>query len=440
MHSDHRSRSIRRSLKRWVHWCNVPFIGGPDILPTLGTSDDVAGTRPPSISAITPGLPKPVGHPETSCALHFWDPPPKSKLFLSLLNATQDSCLKSQSSILSSTYFTSFEKDNVVDPVTPCFGLVLLAVKMAGYFLTNLIYAPESDIPLTTGEALSGIFGSVSLACWIFLLVPQLVENYRNSSAEAISLAFIFVWFLGDICNLAGALWAGLVPVVVAIGVYFCIADGVLIAQCLYYGIVNKRREAKALLNAQPSSSSSGGDRHGPQHQQEEESHEEEPLLKRTRTNSITIPGSADRRRSSNSLRRRTSSSVQRDQLAKILEESDESGARLWFKNGMSVLAIVVVGAVGWALAYESGAWKPSPTSNDSDEEKMALGAQILGYLSAVAYLGARIPQIVKNARDRSCEGMYLSPPWRWDIRCYGADTPCSGTFQVFHSCSSSCR
>ena len=36
----------------------------------------------------------------------------------------------------------------------------------------------------------------------------------------------------------------------------------------------------------------------------------------------------------------------------------------------------------------------------------MATGAQILGYLSAVAYLGARIPQIVKNAREKSCEGM----------------------------------
>ncbi|KAK6376027.1 hypothetical protein LTS17_007278 [Exophiala oligosperma] len=258
--------------------------------------------------------------------------------------------------------------------------------------------APESSVPLTTREALSGIFGSISLACWIFLLVPQLIENYRNGSAEAISLAFIFVWFIGDICNLAGALWAGLVPVVVAIGVYFCIADGVLIAQCLYYGIKNKRREARALLAARQSSAG--------------EPSEDEPLLRRERTNSLTIPGSRERRRrSSASLRRRPSSSAQDDHLAKILEESDDSGTRLWFKNVMSVLAIVVVGAAGWALAYESGAWKPSPTSADTETQKMAAGAQILGYASAVAYLGARIPQIVKNARDKSCEGESLSQP-----------------------------
>jgi uncharacterized protein with PQ loop repeat len=250
---------------------------------------------------------------------------------------------------------------------------------------------------LTTREALSGIFGSISLACWIFLLVPQLIENYRNSSAEAISLAFIFVWFVGDICNLAGALWAGLVPVVVAIGVYFCIADGVLIGQCLYYGIRNKRREGKALLSTDGLTASSNG-------QPTEGGREDEPLLKRTRTNSITIPGSAERRHSSNSARRRTST-AHNDHLAKILEESDESGVRLWFKNAMSILAIMVVGAAGWAIAYESGAWKPTPLSSDADEEKIATGAEILGYLSAVAYLSARIPQIVKNAREKSCEG-----------------------------------
>jgi hypothetical protein len=71
----------------------------------------------------------------------------------------------------------------------------------------------------------------------------------------------------------------------------------------------------------------------------------------------------------------------------------------------MSILAIMVVGAAGWAIAYESGAWKPTPLSSDADEEKIATGAEILGYLSAVAYLSARIPQIVKNAREKSCEG-----------------------------------
>ena len=278
-------------------------------------------------------------------------------------------------------------------------------------FLSIASSAPSAaDIPLTTREALSGIFGSISLACWIFLLVPQLIENYRNSSAEAISLAFIFVWFLGDVANLAGALWGGLVPVIVAIAVYFCIADGVLIGQCMYYGLRNKRREGAALLGRESISRPAGS---GPERVmsevEDEDSNEEEPLLKRNRTNSMTIPGSMDRRRSSGSLRRRRSSAAQSDHLAKILEESDESGTRLWFRNAMSVMAIGVIGAAGWALAFESGAWKPSPTSGaNQPAEEMPTGALVLGYFSAAAYLGARIPQIIKNARDKSCEGTHL--------------------------------
>lgn len=82
--------------------------------------------------------------------------------------------------------------------------------------------------PLSVQEALSGIFGSISLATWIFLLVsggvlimeelriylswvvltvvqvPQLYLNYKTGSAEGISLAFLGVWLIGDITNLSG--------------------------------------------------------------------------------------------------------------------------------------------------------------------------------------------------------------------------------------------
>ena len=49
---------------------------------------------------------------------------------------------------------------------------------------------------LYTHEALSGISGSVSLACWLFVLVPQLFENYISKSADGISLAFLTVWLV----------------------------------------------------------------------------------------------------------------------------------------------------------------------------------------------------------------------------------------------------
>jgi solute carrier family 66 (lysosomal lysine-arginine transporter), member 1 len=285
---------------------------------------------------------------------------------------------------------------------------------LSSTLLSHPSSSPPKTAPLTTSEALSGILGSVSLACWIFLLLPQLLENYRNGSAEAVSLAFIFVWFLGDICNLVGALWAGLVPVIVAIAVYFCISDGVLISQCLYYGIRNKRRQARMMLARERGESVVGGPSQVVREGDVREG-ETEPLLAtaggKVRTGSYTgtIPGSGERRRSSGgSERRRSSAGAQQarnEHLAKILEETDESGVRLWGRNVLSVLAIIVVGTAGWAAAYGTGAWKPSPPPGKVHAQEMAAGAQVLGYASAVLYLGARLPQIYKNWQEKSCEG-----------------------------------
>ena len=52
-----------------------------------------------------------------------------------------------------------------------------------------------------------------------------MIENYKSGSADGISLVFLAIWFIGDITNLAGALWAGLVPTVIALAMYFCVAD-----------------------------------------------------------------------------------------------------------------------------------------------------------------------------------------------------------------------
>ncbi|KAH7094713.1 PQ loop repeat-domain-containing protein [Paraphoma chrysanthemicola] len=234
-------------------------------------------------------------------------------------------------------------------------------------------------IPLTTNEALSGVFGSISLASWIFLLVPQLIENYKQGSAEGISLAFLTVWFIGDITNLAGALWAGLVPTVIALAIYFCFADLILISQCVYYNLKNSRRSRKASTRSNDSV--------------------EAPLLGRRDSSNIGLPGS--HRRDSQASRRRRASSL--PTIADV-----EAGGSEWIKNALSIVGVCVVGAAGWALAWKTGVWAPQPTTDESTGTDMAMGAQVLGYASAVCYLGARIPQIIKNQREKSCEGLSL--------------------------------
>lgn len=198
---------------------------------------------------------------------------------------------------------------------------------------------------------------------------------------------------IGDITNLAGALWADLVPTVIALAIYFCFADTILLGQCFYYNAKNAKQDRK-LSAAQAAAG-------GPT--------EDDPLLSRRRTNSsgdnLGLPGS-HRRSSAASRKSRRSSEHRRDSLSRILEE--ETPTRTWLKNTISVVLILVAGTAGWAIAWRAGAWKPTPVSGPGEEEEVPLGAEILGYASAICYLGARIPQIVKNYRERSCEGLSL--------------------------------
>jgi hypothetical protein len=82
----------------------------------------------------------------------------------------------------------------------------------------------------------------------------------------------------------------------------------------------------------------------------------------------------------------RRSSAERRDSLTPILEES--IGRAAWIKNTVAVFAVCVAGSVGWAIAWKSGVWHPTPEHAGNDDKGMVFGGQILGYISAVCYLG----------------------------------------------------
>ncbi|OLN86061.1 putative vacuolar amino acid transporter YPQ3-like protein 1 [Colletotrichum chlorophyti] len=259
---------------------------------------------------------------------------------------------------------------------------------MASFAVTA--YAALSHTPKVE-EALSGIFGSISLTAWICLLLPQLITNYKAQSADGLSMAFLIVWLLGDITNLLGALFTHLAPTAVALATYFCFADIVLITQCVYYNTKNARR-----ASSRPRRSSAAV---------APEPTEDEPLLARRRSSSAAaLPGSHRRQ----GLHNETSL----DPLRKMVTgEDDTPDSNPWLHNTLSIFAVYLVGAVGWFVSYKAGAWDSPDVDVGTPEE--ATGALekiglVLGYLSAVSYLCARIPQIIKNYREKSCEGLAL--------------------------------
>ena len=190
-----------------------------------------------------------------------------------------------------------------------------------------------------------------------------MIENYQSASAQGISLAFLTVWFVGDLANFFGSVWADLVPTVIALAVYFCVADAVLITQCLYYYYVKPHK----LVSEERDS----GRTDDPS----------QPLLHQT-SGDIGLPGS---RRPSSISQKHRRSSLAASTSPIILD--DNASVRPWLINLLSVLAVCALGAVGWTIAWKVGLWKPVlETSVDTAQRNWA--AEVLGYVSAILYLG----------------------------------------------------
>ncbi|KAM0561148.1 hypothetical protein ACHAPJ_003652 [Fusarium lateritium] len=188
---------------------------------------------------------------------------------------------------------------------------------------------------------------------------------------------------------LLGALFTRLAPTAIALAGYFCIADVVLIGQALYYNALNARRASRA---EEPRSIDAS---------------EESPLLSRPRrrSSSYGLPGSQRRHAT------HTESSM--EPLRKIVTgEDDTPDSSPWVHNTLSLLAVYVIGFAGWFVSYKVGAWESgdsgTPDAPEDAQTPIELAGLILGYFSAVLYLCARIPQIIKNYREKSCEGLAL--------------------------------
>ncbi|PCH40224.1 PQ-loop-domain-containing protein [Wolfiporia cocos MD-104 SS10] len=206
-------------------------------------------------------------------------------------------------------------------------------------------------------ENLSNVLGWVSIACWLIVYTPQIIENYQRKSGEGLSVLFVIIWLAGDLCNLVGALMAHLIPTVIILALYYSACDIILLFQIYYYRYLKSASAPAPLLVPDDSLPS--------------DLLEETPLLAR---DNDTEGGKTK---------------------TPVLRELARFAGALCF--------VFVVGVAAWAVddLIRKGQARSKP------EEIVEWRSQVLGWLSAVMYLGARIPQIAKNFETR-CEG--LSP------------------------------
>ncbi|KAI8933169.1 hypothetical protein NX059_009810 [Plenodomus lindquistii] len=274
-------------------------------------------------------------------------------------------------------------------------------------------------------DAISQIFGSISIACWIVVFSPQIIENWKRGSAEGLSVVFIVVWLAGDFFNIFGAVLQGVLPTMIILAVYYTLADIVLLLQCFWYKGFTLRDNYK-----KPEDDDSDDD--------SSLASEQSPLLS-DRRNGPTYPNGngndhqvqpprisdVDRRHSNHSqgsFRERYLSidgthlspvtplhddptQGRRNSAISPLPQPTQSSLQTILYNTGIIILVIAAGVFGWYLSARNA---PPSSSEPSTPLHFNTWGQVGGYICALLYLGSRIPQLLLNYRRKSTEGISM--------------------------------
>ncbi|KAJ2990892.1 hypothetical protein NUW58_g2734 [Xylaria curta] len=235
-------------------------------------------------------------------------------------------------------------------------------------------------------EAISGICGSISIASWVVVFSPQIIENFRRSSADGLSVQFIIIWLLGDVFNILGAVLQGVLPTMLILAMYYAIADIVLLGQCFYYkGFTWRDHAAPGTPN--PSNRPATG-----------VPTESTGLL----SDYLADYFAGRERRGSGWSHLSPVVPIRPKRPATSPPTSTKLQAFLW--NSVAVLMVCAAGALGWFLSRGYSNRQSTPPVDGFPE--LDLWGQIFGWLCAALYLGSRLPQLLLNFRRKSTEGV----------------------------------
>jgi uncharacterized protein with PQ loop repeat len=204
------------------------------------------------------------------------------------------------------------------------------------------------------------------------VFTPQIIQNAQRASAEGLSITFLLIWLLGDVFNIVGAVAQGVLPTMILLAAYYTLADVVLLGQCFWY---HRRRK--------------GGGGGGGGREERRESVDAEHLSPAT----------------------------------PLLGGVEVEPTPAWIAvvvNAAAVLLVCAAGTLGWLVTchYTTTSGSTAPTAPTTTppppppppHEKLVFSpvGQVFGYLCAALYLSSRIPQILLNARRKSCEGVSI--------------------------------
>ncbi|RUS13320.1 PQ loop repeat-domain-containing protein [Endogone sp. FLAS-F59071] len=196
--------------------------------------------------------------------------------------------------------------------------------------------------------------GYASILCWFNAQLPQIYENYKNGSVESLSLPFLVNWMLGMSLQRTTYL-----------AIYFCIVDLILMSQWVFYTYMRPRSDIVVI------------------HYEADEDEEQLPLIGDLSDGGL-----------------RNTYTFPKDKA----EETHKRSTSMVF---FALLFLTFNGIQSPQMTTEStmlvgdgfGLSKPSPQT---------IG-RIMAWTCTVLYLTSRMPQIWKNWRRGSVEGLSIA-------------------------------
>ncbi|KAL9110733.1 MAG: hypothetical protein Q9227_004725 [Pyrenula ochraceoflavens] len=257
---------------------------------------------------------------------------------------------------------------------------------------------------------------SISIACWVVVFSPQIVEIFRRGSADAVSVVFVVIWLAGDVFNILGAVLQGVLPTMIILAVYYTLADLVLLGQCFYYRgftlsdapVKPEEGDEEAVEDDETSPLLGNG------HAVRQDS-PEHTILPRERRGSSRFRDSVSHLNATHlspaTPLHETSDSAKPSPAEQNL--TPQTTAQAILVNLFSIILVCAAGAFGWWLGDVYSRRKhhnghPPPTDAQPSDLEFDILGQVFGYICAVLYVGSRIPQLVLNYRRKSTEGLSL--------------------------------
>lgn len=248
---------------------------------------------------------------------------------------------------------------------------------------------------------------SISIACWVVVFSPQIIENFRRSSADGLSIQFVVVWLLGDVFNILGAVLQRVLPTMIILAIYYTIADVVLLAQCFYYrGFTLRDDVVPASPPPKPKRNGNG--------KQLSEATERTALLGASAAAHPEMSpyfGVEEHERRGSWTHLSPAVPFVSEEPGPLPPPAPPTWPQAVAFNSLAILMVCAAGVAGWWLSRSCGPDGDGDgrrAGDDGQDELLQFNllGQVFGWLCAVLYLGSRLPQLLLNWRRKSTEGV----------------------------------